>query len=492
MEYVQQATGALLYGRQSMGNDRSVAEQMESGRKRAATEGWDILAEHSDRISASRYATRTRDDWPRLLKALARPNASVLWMWESSRGDRTLSSWAAMLETCREHKVRIYVETHSRLYDMANGRDWRTLAEDGVDNAYESEKISSRTIRAMQGNAADGKPHSIAPYGYRNLHDERTGKFTRRVIVPGEAEHIRELFRRIRQGHSFRAIARDWETRGIRSRTGRPFSPQHLRHLAMNPAYTALRVHLTTEDRRAKDGRNRLDTATEGQWEPIITREEFYAVREILSSPARKTTRPGRAVHLLSVSPAARCGECGAPLAAEHRPSGVDHERQWMYFCQKSAHVRIPETDLDALATDAIIAFLADERNYGSFERDNSPELEQVRGELAQVRAARADLADAVTKRGKSPAWAMKADDEYERQITGLEVRERELAAPDKLLGLIEPGPDVAARWAAAPVSARREVARIVLSPGHLGVMRVQRGRGIPAYRRVTWDRADR
>lgn len=477
----------LIYGRQSMGKDRSIAEQLASGQDRAEREGWDLVATYSDKVSASRYSTKARDDWPRLLTALERPDVAVLWLWESSRGDRKLSTWASMLETCRDHKVMIFVETDRRLYDTARARDWRTLAEDGVDSAYESDKTSERTQRAMQANADSGVPHSIAPYGYRHLHDVR-GRFTERVKELTEAAHIEELFQRIRQGHSFREIARDWEERGIRTRTGKPFSPQHLRHLAMNPAYAALRVHLTVEDRQAENGRDRLDTATEGDWEPIILREEFYAVREILTDPIRKTTRPGRAVHLLSVSTAARCGVCDSPLATEHRPMGGT--RVWLYFCQRSGHVRIPEADLDALATDAIIAYLARPDIYTAFaEPQDEPELEKVRGELAQLRAARADLADAVTKRGKSPAWAMKADDDYERQITGLETRERELAAPPRLAGLIEPGPDVAQRWAAAPVSARREVARIVLSPGHLGVMKVQRGRGVPAYKRVTWAR---
>ena len=187
-------TGALLYGRQSMGNDRSIAEQLDSGRSRAGAEGWDILGEYSDRISASRYATKARDDWPKLLADLKRPDVRVLWLWETSRGDRRLSSWAAMLETCRDQAVRIYVETHSRLYDMSNARDWRTLAEDGVDNAYESDKTSSRTKRSADSRAAAGRPHSGGGYGYRNAHDERTGKFTGRVIEPAEAANVRELF----------------------------------------------------------------------------------------------------------------------------------------------------------------------------------------------------------------------------------------------------------------------------------------------------------
>jgi site-specific DNA recombinase len=72
----------------------------------------------------------------------------VLWLWESSRGDRKLSSWAAMLETCREHKVGIYVVTHRRLYDMVNGREWKTLAEDRVDSQAESDKTSEWTRQA--------------------------------------------------------------------------------------------------------------------------------------------------------------------------------------------------------------------------------------------------------------------------------------------------------------------------------------------------------
>lgn len=485
-------TGALTYGRQSMGNDRSIAEQLDSGRSRAAAEGWDILAEHSDRISASRYATKARDDWPKLLAELERPDVHVLWLWETSRGDRCLSSWAAMLERCRDHAVKVYVETHGRLYDLANGREWRTLAEDGVDNAYESEKTSTRTKRSADSRAAKGRPHSGASYGYRNLHDERTGKFTQRVIDPAEAANVRELFGRIRQGHSLRSIERDWTGRGILTPSGKPFSARHLRHLAMTAAYAGLRVHLTPEQRKASP--YSLDGATEGDWTPVVDRATFYAVREILTDPARKTTRPGRAVHLLSVSPAARCGVCGGPLAASNRLTGRDATRRWMYFCAKSGHVRVSEAELDALAEDAITAYLSREDNYSTFTKPaDGPELATVRGDLARLRGARADLADAVTKRGKSPAWALAADDDYERQITALEARERTLTTPDALRGLIEPGEDVAARWASAPVSTRREVARIVLAADRVGVMKVMRtksGTRAPAIERVEWGRS--
>ncbi|MCX4823709.1 hypothetical protein OG883_28315 [Streptomyces sp. NBC_01142] len=50
---------------------------------------------------------------------------------------------------------------------------------------------------------------------------------------------------------------------------------------------------------------------------------------------------------------------------------------------------------------------------------------------------------------------------------------------------LITPGEDVAQGWAAAPLSAQREVARRLLSPEVLGEMRITRGRGLPAADRI-------
>lgn len=50
-------------------------------------------------------------------------------------------------------------------------------------------------------------------------------------------------------------------------------------------------------------------------------------------------------------------------------------------------------------------------------------------------------------------------------EMTTLEAREKELSTSSALRGLIEPGADVARRWETAPISTRREIARILLTP---------------------------
>jgi site-specific DNA recombinase len=136
-----------------------------------------------------------------------------LWLWESSRGSRKVGEWVTLIELCEQQQVKIHVTTHNRTYDPSNGRDRRSLLEDAVDSEYESGKISARLKRAAAANAAAGKPHGRAPYGYRRRYDERTKKLIAQEEDPIEAPVIRELFERVKSGHSLRSIALDWEAR---------------------------------------------------------------------------------------------------------------------------------------------------------------------------------------------------------------------------------------------------------------------------------------
>ncbi|GDY33235.1 recombinase family protein [Gandjariella thermophila] len=106
---------------------------------------------------------------------------------------------------------------------------------------------------------------------------------------PDEAPIIRELFERLRQGHSLRTIQRDFAARGIQNRSGRPFSSQHLRGLACNAAYAGLRVHYATPTvgpRRRPTGITNEADVTKAVWPGLVEPETFYAVQRRLVSPA--------------------------------------------------------------------------------------------------------------------------------------------------------------------------------------------------------------
>ena len=179
------------------GRARSIEEQHDDNQAAAEARGVTLGKPYQDKsVSASRYSSKIRDGFGQLLVDLEKGRfaADELWVWESSRGSRKVGEWVTLIELCEQRRIKIHVVTHGRTYDPGNSRDRRSLLEDAVDSEYESGKISVRLKRAAAANAAAGKPHGRAPYGYRRRYDERTRKMIAQEPDPIEAPVIRELF----------------------------------------------------------------------------------------------------------------------------------------------------------------------------------------------------------------------------------------------------------------------------------------------------------
>lgn len=472
------------------GRARSLAEQHADHERIAAEQGWTLGESYRDEsVSASRYSRKTRDDFDRLIADLEadRFDAQMLMIWESSRGSRRVGEWVNLLDLCERRLVRIHVATHNRTYDPANGRDRRSMLEDAVDGEYESAKISTRAKRAAAANAAAGRPVGRVPYGYRRVFDPTTRQLIAQEPEPAEAAVVVELYRRLVQGHSLRASARDFQARGIRTRSGLVFSAQHLRSLALSPTNAGLRAH-TPGRRGGRQPAVELDQLYEGQWPGLVSRADWLAVQRLLRSPHRVTTRPGRARHLLSMI--ARCAQCGDPLIVTYRDGSPK------YQCRTRGCVRIPQADVDDLAEDVMLDYLARPDVIAALrarDRGDDRELAEVRDQLATLRARHDELADAVAAGAISVATLARAEPVILADIARLETRQKTLSTPSALRGLIEPGQDVAHRWEAAHMSARREIARLLLTPELIGELRVTRspipGHRVPAENRVQWWR---
>src|SRR5450830_1306154 len=98
------ALRAALYGRVSQDNKagRSVSEQDAENRTACTANSWTISATYEDNdVSASRFTTKKRADWTKLVADLDAGSFDVLVLWEPSRGSRELMTWAALLDACR-------------------------------------------------------------------------------------------------------------------------------------------------------------------------------------------------------------------------------------------------------------------------------------------------------------------------------------------------------------------------------------------------------
>lgn len=450
------------------GTGRSPDEQHADNQRAATALGVRLGQPYVDNgRSASRYATKVREDYGRLISDLAsgRFRADLLWLWESSRGSRDVGEWVTLITLCAKSGVQIHVTTHGRTYDPRNNRDRRSLLEDAVDSEFESGKISDRAKRAAAANAKDGKPHGRCPFGYVRRYDP----VTRRLVAqePGaDAPLVRELFARLEKGHSLRSIARDWETRGVVNGKGTPFTPAHLRTMALTRAYCGEREH--TPGRKGGASTGTPTEVVQGSWEPLVPRTTWLAVQHLLSAPERRTSRPGRGVHLLSGI--GRCGVCGGKLAVRIK-DGAE-----VYVCHKKGCVRVGKAQLDRLAEQAITGYLSRPDVYEVMaDRGEDQELTAARTAVAEVQAELDALADDVGAGKLSLTLAARAEPKIIARLEAARTREAALSTPNQLRGLIAPGKDVARRWKLLPMESKRAVARIVLAPDLLGELRLLR-----------------
>jgi site-specific DNA recombinase len=449
---------------------RSVEDQHTDNVRTADAEGW-VLGQpyvEAGAVSASRYARKARPGFEALAADVRRGafGADILILWEPSRGSRRLSVWAAFLEALEDQGIQLHITSHGRTYNLSNARDRRSLGEDGVDAECESSKVSMRVARAMAINGAAGKPHGRPPYGYRReyaLTPAGKRELVGQVPDPATAPVVERIFTKLSGAVSLRAIAAELNAEGIAAPGGQPWTGQCVRDLALNPAYAGLRLHVA--GRRSGHDRTRDGVLVPAQWPAIVPAEQFHAVRAMLTDPKRRTSRPGRDKHLLSMI--ATCGVCGSVMSVRYRRGRSE------YSCRDGGHLRVRQDELDCYVTGMVLGQLAKRDLYTRVtpRRDISADVQPARDEVANARAHHKAMVELMKARRLSPMAFAEAEPAAMEGIAKAEERLRELETPDALKMLLgDPKQDMRQRWAKAPMAARREVVRIMFD--HLVIKR--------------------
>jgi DNA invertase Pin-like site-specific DNA recombinase len=427
--------------------------------------------------SASPWQRKARGDFDQLIADLRADTfaAHVLVLFVSDRGSRKVSEWSDLIDLLAQRAVQVFVTTHDRLYDPRVRRDWKTLMEDAVAAEDYARALSENVLRAARSAAADGEIWGQAPYGFLRRYDERTRRLIAQEADPDEAPVVAWWIDQIYSGTSLMALEKLTEQRGIRTRSGKRWTAQHIRNVVLNPVYSGLRVH---DPERWQHGTRKAwptesATTTEAVWPAIVnvTRQavvrQRFAERRRDRNPGQVVPRPGRAKHLLSRQPGVLCGVCSSVLSVKLRPDGVTE----MYRCNAHGHVVVDKIELDALVEPMVIGYLARPDNFEPAESD-AGELAAVRAALVEARAEWDALADL------SARLAAKKEPAVLATIARLEQRESDLSAPAELDGPLSPGEDIAVRWAPAPLLAKRDMVRLLLTGRYLGQLRIGQSGG--------------
>lgn len=167
-----------------------------------------------------------------------------------------------------------------------------------------SADTARRVKRASQQQAEDGRWHGgMAPFGYRMENSTL-------IPVPEHAALVRQAANRILAGDSLYRVVRDWNEAGVPSARGAKWATTALRQMLTNPAIAGVRTYRPVLD----DGSLSKEVAltTDGIWEPILDREVFEKVGQVIDARGAAYRVEGRGrTRLYPFSGMVRCGQCG-------------------------------------------------------------------------------------------------------------------------------------------------------------------------------------
>lgn len=472
-----------------LSNDRggtSIARQRRENRAAQVEHGWSAGAPYSDDDrSASPYRRKEREDFERLLSDLEAGSfdARILQAYETSRLTRETAETVRLIQVCRAAQVKIYITQEERLYNLDNARDRKHLKDSANDDEYSSDQTSKRTGDTAALEAEKGRPYGFAPYGYKALYDNKTGRLITWIADDALAGYVRteskaqviyQLFKRLEEGHSLRRVARHFEACGYLNKSGNPFSAEQLRNMAIRPVYCGIRVHKGQEH--------------QGVWEGLVTEELFRKVQRMLTDPSRQKYRSGKAKH--EFTGVLTCGKC---LKQQMKVRRVHTSGNPKYQCLNSC-VSMLKDDVDEILTAKLIEYLSREDVYNALtaRMGDDADVLKVRTALAVARADKQEMDKEVPKTLAETRVLARAIDGLETDIAALEAQERALTLPPALASLLGARGSIREAWFKAPIEACREIVRHVMVPDLLGqpiITGVSIGqRYTPPGERLQWE----
>ena len=296
---VRQPTRVVLYVRVSSKDQEkegfSIPAQLRLLREYAANRGFVIVQEFED-VETAKVSGRTH--FNEMLVYLKRHHAScrTILAEKTDRLYRNPKDWVTLDE--------MDVEIHFVKENEIASRDSRSsekfmhgmkvlMAKNFIDN------LSEETRKGMVEKARSGIYPSYAPIGYRNAE----GPSGKRIIVPDacNAGVVSELFSRFATGkYSLDAIIGELRAEGVTLRG---------RRLQKSTLHQILRKRLYM-------GEFDFDGVTyQGTHEPLVSRECWQRVQELLNARAENKTR--KVKHDFAFTGLVRCGHCGCLLVGE-------------------------------------------------------------------------------------------------------------------------------------------------------------------------------
>ncbi|HET6771349.1 MAG TPA: recombinase family protein [Actinomycetota bacterium] len=276
----------------------SIAAQLEASTRYAADNGWELVEIYSDRGESAR--TSDRPQFQLMLRRIAEDGSiRYLVVHKLDRLARNIRDYAEVRDLLARSGVELVSVTEG-LEANASGRMVEGML--AVVAEWYSNNLSAEIRKGIAQKVREGGWPNLAPIGYCNVRLEpgpgqRRGRAS--IVPSDQAPLVLEAFELYAAGGlSLSILAEEMHRRGLRNRRGGRVNRSSLHEMLTNVAYI---------------GKVPWEGAThDGAHEPIVPRDLFDEVQDLLASHGRSKERQRRHTHFLKGL--LRCGTCGSRL----------------------------------------------------------------------------------------------------------------------------------------------------------------------------------
>ena len=271
--------------------------QMETYRKKIESNPDLTLVDVYGDLGRSGTQIKGRNEFQRMMKDCRDGKIDLIYCKSISRFGRNMENVLASIRELQKLHVRVIFEkegldTKDQQSEIIFGI-MATIAEE------ESRSIAENLHWGRKARLKKGRPYGEVSYGYREKKDHTW------VIYEPEAERVRTAFRMALGHHNYTEIRMALQEMEDRDGTGRTWIQSTLQYLLVNPYYTGSYIsNKTIETVVGGKGKVRRDNSGErGQFiienhhEPLISKEDFETVEELVKTKALFTPRNWRKLH---------------------------------------------------------------------------------------------------------------------------------------------------------------------------------------------------
>ncbi len=286
----------------------SISMQKERLTAYIKAQGWKLYKIYEDKGFSGKNTARPA--FQEMMKDAESRLFDVLVVYKIDRLSRSILDFHTTIEKLKKYNISFVSVTQQFDTTTSTGRLMLAILVDFAN--FEREIDVDRAIDSFQQRLQNGLPSGAIPYGYKRLKGNKV------VIVPDEAEKVKEIYQLALKRYSMSEIAQKMG-----------FSVWHVRSILRQPFYCGYLV-------RRRNGKNKRIPEEQWEWykgqhKAIISLKTYQDVSQIRHSRAKNTkTKYARLFSKLIY-----CPYCEHNLSFHTRHWKNKKEITFYYICEK-------------------------------------------------------------------------------------------------------------------------------------------------------------